>query len=108
MTPHPPRLATKLMRLVKDRRRMERLAAGEVPPSKLRDVEMEEMMEEMQEKVRALQVENERLKQRLLLAKQQVLSAQSRVTPYDHVRSRVNSGLRKLRDTSSPCRPRSM
>ncbi|XP_031734987.1 protein fantom-like isoform X2 [Anarrhichthys ocellatus] len=95
------KLGTKLMRLVKDRGRMEQLAVGG-GVSRLRDVEMEEMMEELQEKVRGLQAENEGLKRRLLLAKQQLLTSQSRrSSPYDRVPSRVNSGLKKLRDNSS-------
>ncbi|KAM9502384.1 protein fantom isoform 4-T7 [Salvelinus alpinus] len=44
------RMATKLVRLVKDRRRVEQVAAGGVRPGG-RDVELEEMMEELQEKV---------------------------------------------------------
>lgn len=100
------------MKLVKDRGRMEQLAAGGVQaPSRLRDVEMEEMMEELQEKVRGLQAENGGLKQRLLVAKQQLLSSQGhRPSPYGHVLPRVNSGLKKFRDNmSSPSqmRPRS-
>ncbi|KAI3371040.1 hypothetical protein L3Q82_023522, partial [Scortum barcoo] len=103
------KLGTKLMRLVKDRGRMEQLAAGGGQAvSRVRDVEMEEMMEELQEKVRALQSENEGLKQRLLVAKQQLLNSQSRrPTPYGHVQSRVSSGLKKLRDdASSPSQTR--
>lgn len=99
------KLGTKLMRLVKDRGRMEHLAAGGAHPvSRVRDIEMEEMMEDLQEKVRALQSENEGLKQRFLVAKQQLINSQnSRPSPYGHVQSRVNSGLKKLRDdTSSP------
>lgn len=82
---------------------MEQLAAGGAQPiSKVRDVEMEEMMEELQEKVRGLQAENERLKQRLLVAKQQLVNTQSqRPTAYAHVQSRVNSGMKKLRDDAS-------
>lgn len=103
------KLGTKLMKLVKDRRRMEQLATGGgQPASRLRDVEMEEMMEELQDKVRGLQAENERLKQRLQVAKQQLLDSQRRPTPYNHVPPRVNSGLKKLRDdASSPPRPKS-
>lgn len=99
----PVRLGTKLMRLVKDRGRMEQLAAGGAQPvSRLRDVEMEEMMEELQEKVRGLQAENERLKQRLLVSKQQLLNSQSRrPSPYGHVQPRVNSGTNRLRDDAS-------
>uniref|UniRef100_A0A7N9AS01 RPGRIP1 like n=1 Tax=Mastacembelus armatus TaxID=205130 RepID=A0A7N9AS01_9TELE len=103
------KLGTKLMRLVKDRGRMEQLAAGGAhPASRVRDVEMEEMMEELQEKVRALQAENEGLKQRFLVAKQQLINSQSmRPSPYGHVQSRVNTGLKKLRDdTSSPSQTR--
>ncbi|XP_070828950.1 protein fantom [Chaetodon trifascialis] len=103
------KLGTKLMRLVKDRGRMEQLAAGGGQPvSRVRDVEMEEMMEELQEKVRGLQTENEGLKQRLLVAKQQLINSQGRrPTPYGHVQSRVNSGLKRLRDdASSPSQSR--
>ncbi|XP_044213031.1 protein fantom [Thunnus albacares] len=103
------KLGTKLMRLVKDRSRMEQLAAGGTQPlSRVRDVEMEEMMEELQEKVRGLQAENERLKQRLLVSKQQLINCQSRrPTPYGHVQPRVNSGMKRLRDdASSPSQTR--
>ncbi|KAM3609734.1 uncharacterized protein V6R79_019562 [Siganus canaliculatus] len=105
------KLGTKLMRLVKDRRRMEQLAAGGGrAASRLRDVEMEEVMEELQEKVRGLQAENERLKQRLQVAKLQLLDSQRRPSAYTHVPPRVNSGLKKLRDaaaSSPPPRPKS-
>ncbi|XP_034734816.1 protein fantom-like [Etheostoma cragini] len=105
------KLGTKLMKLVKDRGRMEQLAAGERPPApRVRDLEMEEMMEELQEKVRGLQAENEGLKQRLLVAKQQLINSQGRrPAPYGRVPSRVNSGVKKLRDDSSspsPTRPK--
>ncbi|XP_078112421.1 LOW QUALITY PROTEIN: protein fantom [Sander vitreus] len=104
------KLGTKLMKLVKDRGRMEQLAAGERPPApRVRDVEMEEVMEDLQEKVRGLQVENEGLKQRLLVAKQQLINSQGkRPAPYGRVPSRVNSGVKKQRDSSpSPTRPKS-
>ncbi|CAB1422157.1 unnamed protein product [Pleuronectes platessa] len=101
------KLSTKLMKLVKDRGRMEKLAAGGAQPvSRVRDVEMEEMMEELQEKVRGLQAENEGLKQRLLVAKHQLINVQSkRPSPYRHVQSRVNTGLKKLTDDTSPPSP---
>uniref|UniRef100_A0A3Q1G9R0 Uncharacterized protein n=1 Tax=Acanthochromis polyacanthus TaxID=80966 RepID=A0A3Q1G9R0_9TELE len=107
------KLGTKLMRLVKDRGRMEQLAAGGAQPlSRVRDVEMEEMIEELQDKVWRLQTEKEGLKQRLLLAKQQLINSQShRPTPYGHVQPRVNSGLKRLGDgASSPsqARPKSV
>ncbi|KAM8861872.1 protein fantom [Synchiropus picturatus] len=106
------KLGTKLMRLVKDRGRMEQLAVGVgAAAGGKKDMAMGEMVEEAQEKVRDLQMENERLKQRLQVAQQQLLSSPSkRQTAYEHVSSRVNSGMKKLRDdTSSPwqSRPRS-
>lgn len=87
---------------------MEQLAAGGGQlASRVRDVEMEEMIEELQDKVRALQMENERLKQRLLVSKQQLFTSQRR-TPYSHVQPRVNTGLKKMPDASSPqTRPKS-
>ncbi|KAM9376439.1 protein fantom [Pholidichthys leucotaenia] len=100
------KLGTKLVRLMKDRARMEQLAVGgggrEAQP--VRDVEMEEAMEELQEKVRGLQVENEGLKRRLLVAKQQLINSRGQRSPlYAHVQPRVNSGLKRLRDNvSSP------
>uniref|UniRef100_A0A8C9W0C9 RPGRIP1 like n=1 Tax=Scleropages formosus TaxID=113540 RepID=A0A8C9W0C9_SCLFO len=89
------RMATKLLRLVKDRKREQQ--AGLVPRLVGRDVEMEEMMEELQEKVRMLERQNEGLKQRLVTAKLQLqLQAQGRrYGPYGHVKPRVNTGLRK-------------
>lgn len=88
---------------------MEQLAAGGAqPPARIRDVEMEEMMEELQDKVRSLQTENEGLRQRLLVAKQQLITSQSRRQPaYGRVQPRINSGLKRLRDdASSPSQAR--
>uniref|UniRef100_A0A672QG30 C2 domain-containing protein n=1 Tax=Sinocyclocheilus grahami TaxID=75366 RepID=A0A672QG30_SINGR len=82
------RMATKLIRLVKDRKQSE---GG-------RDVEMEEMMEELQEKVQELEKQNEGLKRRLLAAKQQLQVQNRRHTPYRHIQPRINSGLRRLTD----------
>lgn len=103
------RLGTKLVRLVKDRERLQQMAAGKVqPPSRVRDIETEEMIEELQENVRGLQAEKEELKQRLLVAKNQVINSQRwRPTPYGRVQPQVDSGLAKLRDdASSPSRAR--
>ena len=101
------------MKLVKDRRRLEQLVTGAAggngsrPAARVRDVEMEEVMEELHEKVRGLQLDNERLKQRLLVAKQQVqVQGQSRKpSPYGRVQSRVDTGRRRAReDSPSPSR----
>uniref|UniRef100_H2U762 RPGRIP1 like n=1 Tax=Takifugu rubripes TaxID=31033 RepID=H2U762_TAKRU len=103
------KLGTKLMKMVKDRGRLEQLVAGRGQPvSKVRDLEMEEMVEELQEKVQTLQKQNEVLKQRHHASRQQLLSLQSRrAPPYGHIQSRVNSGLKKLHDdASSGSRPK--
>uniref|UniRef100_A0A8C1JBR4 RPGRIP1 like n=1 Tax=Cyprinus carpio TaxID=7962 RepID=A0A8C1JBR4_CYPCA len=83
------RMATKLIRLVKDRKKSE---GGCVVGG--RDVEMEEMMEELQEKVQDLEKQNEGLKRRLLATKQQLQVQNRRHTPYSHIQPRINSGLR--------------
>lgn len=92
------RMATKLVRLVKDRKRMEQMPSGMVAG---RDVEMEEMIEELQERVLQLEKQNEGLKQRLVTAKQQLQVQSRRPTPYGHIQSRINTGLRRLRDDFS-------
>ncbi|KAM6225434.1 protein fantom [Rhynchocyon petersi] len=87
------RMATKLIRLVNDKKRYERVGGG---PKRLgRDVEMEEMMERLQEKVHELERQNEVLKNRLISAKQQLQIQGNRQTPYNYVQSRINTGRRK-------------
>uniref|UniRef100_A0AAR2LIY2 C2 domain-containing protein n=1 Tax=Pygocentrus nattereri TaxID=42514 RepID=A0AAR2LIY2_PYGNA len=84
------RMATKLIRLVKDRKRVEQVSSAcRVVGG--RDVEMEEMIEELQEKVQELEKQNEGLKQRLLTAKQQLQTQSRRPTAYSHIQSRINS-----------------
>ncbi|KAF6079274.1 RPGRIP1 like [Phyllostomus discolor] len=92
------RMATKLIRLVNDKKRYERVGGG---PKRLgRDVEMEEMMEQLQEKVRELERQNEVLKNRLIAAKQQLQIQGYRQTPYNYVQSRVNTGRRKASEST--------
>ncbi|XP_045149734.1 protein fantom isoform X2 [Echinops telfairi] len=87
------RMATKLIRLVNDKKRYERVGGG---PKRLgRDVEMEEMIERLQEKVHELERQNEVLKNRLISAKQQLQIQGHRQTPYNAVQSRINTGRRK-------------
>ncbi|XP_036922198.1 protein fantom isoform X2 [Sturnira hondurensis] len=98
------RMATKLIRLVNDKKRYERVGGG---PKRLgRDVEMEEMMEQLQEKVHELERQNEVLRNRLIAAKQQLQVQGCRQAPYNHVHSRVNTGRRKAGEsTGSQDRP---
>uniref|UniRef100_A0A8C8YYV7 Protein fantom n=1 Tax=Prolemur simus TaxID=1328070 RepID=A0A8C8YYV7_PROSS len=92
------RMATKLIRLVNDKKRYERVGGG---PKRLgRDVEMEEMIEQLQEKVHELERQNEILKNRLISAKQQLQIQGYRQTPYNHVQSRINTGRRKANDNA--------
>ncbi|XP_049577997.1 protein fantom [Syngnathus scovelli] len=101
------KLGTKLLRLVKDRRRMEQLARGVGAPTGpgRRDPEQEDLMDEFQEKVRALEADNEKLKQRLFVAqRQQKLAASSSSVRAAHLRiqMRAASAPRKRDDASSP------
>lgn len=91
-------MATKLIRLVNDKKRYERVGGG---PKRLgRDVEMEEMMERLQEKVHELERQNEVLKNRLISAKQQLQIQSSRQTPYSYIQSRINTGRRKANESA--------
>ncbi|XP_028727340.1 protein fantom isoform X2 [Peromyscus leucopus] len=87
------RMATKLIRLVNDKKRYERVGGG---PKRLgRDVEMEEMIEQLQEKVHELERQNEVLKNRLISAKQQLQVQGHKQTPHSRVQARVNTGRRQ-------------
>lgn len=86
-------MATKLIRLVNDKKRYERVGGG---PKRLgRDVEMEEMIEQLQEKVHELERQNEVLKNRLISAKQQLQVQGHKQTPHSRVQARVNTGRRQ-------------
>lgn len=94
-----PRMATKLIRLVNDKKRYERVGGG---PQRLgRDVEMEEMIEQLQEKVHELERQNEVLKNRLISAKQQLQGQGHRQTPHSRVQARINTGRRRASATTS-------
>ena len=93
-----PRMATKLIRLVNDKKRYEQVGGG---PKRLgRDVEMEEMRERLQEKVHELERQNEVLKSRLISTKQQLQIQGHRHTPYSYVQSRVNTGRRRVNENA--------
>ncbi|XP_068116606.1 protein fantom isoform X2 [Hyperolius riggenbachi] len=88
------RMATKLIRLVQDKKKAEQ--GSSVPGRTGRDVELEEMVEQLQENVRDLEKQKESLHNRLIAAKQQLQTQGHRHTPYNHIQSRVNTGLRKV------------
>nr|XP_048672965.1 protein fantom isoform X12 [Caretta caretta] len=90
------RMATKLIRLVNDKKRSEQIGGG---PKRLgQDVELEEMIEQLQEKVRELEKQNEGIRKRLISTKQQLQVQGHRHTPYSYVQSRINTGLRKVNE----------
>ncbi|XP_053305114.1 protein fantom [Spea bombifrons] len=87
------RMATKLIRLVQDKKKAEQSPG--VPRRSGKDVELEEMIEQLQENVRDLEKQKESLQNRLIATKQQLQAQGHRHTPYDYVQARINSGLRK-------------
>jgi len=64
------KLATKLIRVISDKKRMEVASGG---PGKLRDIETEELIEDQQQRIRELEQQNTGLKERLLVAKNQLV-----------------------------------
>ncbi|XP_078400400.1 protein fantom isoform X6 [Cetorhinus maximus] len=92
------RMATKLIRLVNDKKRSEMENGGTKRIG--RDIEMEEMIEELQERVCELEKQNEGLRNRLVAAKQQLQVQGRRNTPYSYVQSRINTGLRKVHEVA--------
>ncbi|KAK2187638.1 hypothetical protein NP493_159g03000 [Ridgeia piscesae] len=89
------RMATKLLRLLSDKKKMDTGIAGLA--KKGRDIETEEMLEDLHSKMRELERQNTQLKEKLLLTKQQVaLQAQTSRRPiYGHVQARINTGIPK-------------
>ncbi|XP_070808763.1 protein fantom [Pituophis catenifer annectens] len=87
------RMATKLIRLINDKKKAEQI--GGVPRRLGQDVEMEEVIEQLQEKVRDLEKQNEMIRNRLISTKQQLQLQGQRHTPYNYVQARVNTGLKK-------------
>ncbi|XP_021379187.1 protein fantom-like isoform X2 [Mizuhopecten yessoensis] len=86
------RMATKLLRLVNDKKKTNEVDGGEPRGKKVKDVEMEEKVEELSEKIRSLDKQNLQLKEKLMLSKQQ-LATNKRTTPYNHVGSRISTGI---------------
>ncbi|PKU38861.1 protein fantom [Limosa lapponica baueri] len=87
------RMATKLIRLVNDKKRSEQVGGG---PKRLGQVvELEEMIEHLQERVRELEKQNESLRSKLISTKQQLQIQGHRPCPYSYVQSRINTGLKK-------------
>ncbi|XP_054696422.1 protein fantom isoform X1 [Grus americana] len=92
------RMATKLIRLVNDKKRSEQVGGG---PKRLgQAVELEEMIEHLQERVRELEKQNESLRSKLISTKQQLQIQGHRPCPYSNVQSRINTGLKKVSEAA--------
>ncbi|KAM9289462.1 protein fantom isoform 2-T2 [Morus bassanus] len=92
------RMATKLIRLVNDKKRSEQVGGG---PKRLGQVvELEEMIERLQERVRELEKQNESLRSKLISTKQQLQIQGHRPCPYSYVQSRINTGLKKVSEAA--------
>ncbi|XP_008112094.1 protein fantom isoform X2 [Anolis carolinensis] len=91
------RMATKLIRLVNDKKKAEQAGGG--PKRRGQDVEMEEVIEQLQEKVRDLERQNESIRNRLISTKQQLQLQGHRHMPYHYVQARINTGLRKAAES---------
>ncbi|NXA19459.1 FTM protein, partial [Ibidorhyncha struthersii] len=92
------RMATKLMRLVNDKKRSEQVGGG---PKRLgQAVELEEMIEHLQERVRELEKQNESLRSKLISAKQQLQIQGHGPCLYSYVQSRIDTGLKKVSEAA--------
>ncbi|XP_052653251.1 protein fantom isoform X1 [Harpia harpyja] len=92
------RMATKLIRLVNDKKRSEQVGGG---PKRLgQAVELEEMIEHLQERIRELEKQNESLRSKLISTKQQLQIQGHRPCSYSYVQSRINTGLKKVSEAA--------
>ncbi|XP_032854500.2 protein fantom isoform X1 [Tyto alba] len=92
------RMATKLIRLVNDKKRSEQVGGG---PKRLgQAVELEEMIEHLQERVRELEKQNENLRSKLISTKQQLQIQGHRPCLYSYVQPRINTGLKRVSEAA--------
>ncbi|NXE12405.1 FTM protein, partial [Lophotis ruficrista] len=92
------RMATKLIRIVNDKKRSEQLGGG--PKRRGQAVELEEMIEHLQERVRELEKQNESLRSKLISTKQQLQIQGHRPWLYSYVQPRINTGLKKVSEAA--------
>ena len=75
------KLATKLIRVLSDKKRLEMSGGGGgiagAASGGRRDIETEELIEDQQHKIRELERQNTHLKEKLMVAKQQLLAVTS-------------------------------
>ncbi|NXL55526.1 FTM protein, partial [Chordeiles acutipennis] len=92
------RMATKLMRIINEKKRFEQVGGG---PKRLgQAVELEETIEHLQDRVHELEKQNESLRSRLISTKQQLQMQGQRPCPYRYVQPRINTGLKKVSEAA--------
>ncbi|XP_053402324.1 protein fantom-like isoform X7 [Mercenaria mercenaria] len=89
------RMATKLLRLVNDKKKTADTDHGGGGGKRIRDIETEEKLEELHDKIRDLEKQNLQYREKLALAKQQLASTNKRPQQYPHATSRINTGIHK-------------
>ena len=82
------KLATKLIRVLSDKKRLEMAGGGGGMAGGTsgvrRDIETEELIEDQQQKIRELERQTTHLKEKLMVAKQQLLAVNSGLTENAH------------------------
>ncbi|KAM3821252.1 X-linked retinitis pigmentosa GTPase regulator-interacting protein 1 [Vipera latastei] len=99
------RMGTKLSRLSHERAQQEtrNRRPGNFMQNSMRNLDLEEGLEDMQERVWELEHLNQRLKSHLFFYKQQLqLQGCSRHCPYGHVTAKVNTGFRRPHTSPRP------
>lgn len=87
------KLATRLSRVINERIK-QGASTNELGPRR-QMVEMEQKVEDLDNKVRALEKQNMQLKGKLQVSRQLIATATQFQSPYSKVQPRVNSGLRR-------------
>eukprot|EP01135_Chromosphaera_perkinsii_P002260 Nk52_evm46s221 gene=Nk52_evmTU46s221 len=98
------RMATKLLRLTADLKKQGGTGGGHVGSSRsagARDVDKDNMIEDMKDQVRELTRNNESLKNKLMVTRQQLEEQCRRKTPYSGIPSRTNSGVLRRKSSAS-------
>ncbi|KAL3860281.1 hypothetical protein ACJMK2_010423 [Sinanodonta woodiana] len=96
------RMATKLLRLVNDKKKSSEQDNITVGGKRARDIDTEEKLEELHEKLQDYEKQNEKLREKLMLAKQQLSSTNKRPSPYNRVSSRISTGISKQVTSENP------
>ena len=95
------RMATKLLRLTADLKKQNSAAGASTSRSTAaRDVEKDEIIEDMRDQVRNLTRNNESLKNKLMVTRQQLEAQCKRKSMYSNVPSRTNSGIIRRKSSS--------